>query len=139
MKRLARDVCAVLALVVGLAGCLATPYQAMSFKGGYEETQLQPELFTVTFHGNAYTDMATVRNYALYRCAELTVARGFDYFEIVRDEKSTERSAIATGTQASEYEKHETVITFRVGKGPKPASHDAYEARFLLNSLHVER
>jgi hypothetical protein len=126
-------------VALGLAAC-ATPYQANAFRGGFEDNQLQPDVFTVSFNGNAYTDMGTVRNYALYRCAELTVERGYDHFIILRDKENTNRSATATAHTATEEQKHQTFFTIKVAKGPKPTDNDdAYDAKFLLQSLHVDK
>lgn len=57
----------------------ATPYQPAS-PYGYAEQQLESNRFRVTFAGNSLTDRETVENYLLYRAAELTSAKGYDYF-----------------------------------------------------------
>ncbi len=41
-------------MVAGLAAC-ATAYQPQSFSGGFTETQLDKNVFRVSFQGNGYT------------------------------------------------------------------------------------
>jgi hypothetical protein len=75
-----------LALATGaivLFGACATPYQARSFSGGYQEREAGPNRWYVEFFGNGHTTRDTVSAYWLYRCAELTRQKGFDYFVVV--------------------------------------------------------
>lgn len=66
-----------------LAGC-ATPYQPKKGHGfGYSDVQLDNDSVKVSFSGNGDTSKDTVENYALFRCAEVTLQRGFDYFSII--------------------------------------------------------
>jgi hypothetical protein len=77
----------VLSLALGLlAGC-STPYQPMSFLGGYREVRLAPDIYRVAFFGNGYTNSQLTVEYALRRCAEVTQQSGYRYFGIldVRD------------------------------------------------------
>jgi len=82
---------AALALsAAALGGCMtATPYQpyiaagAAGVHGGYSEQQLAPDLLLVRFHGNEMTSRERVEGYLLYRAAELTLQRGFDWFHPV--------------------------------------------------------
>ena len=82
---------AVIALIaVALGGCMtATPYQpyiaegAPGVHGGFSEQQLAPDFFLVRFHGNEMTSRERVEGYLLYRAAELTLQRGFDWFHPV--------------------------------------------------------
>ena len=77
MRRLA-----ALVTLVGLLGC-ATAYQESGLTGGYEEAHLQGDVWRVSFGGNGYTNRETTQTYWLYRSAELTLAQGYDGFEIV--------------------------------------------------------
>lgn len=85
----------LLATVVLLTGCAATPYQPMEWNGGYSETQLSEDLVRIDFNGNGYTDRATVADYALLRCAEYTLERGARYFVII-DQNSYSSYSTAT-------------------------------------------
>lgn len=91
-----KQVGAMTALVVTLGGCTtATPYQPLarpgSSAGGYSDQQIEANRFRVTFSGNAMTSRETVETYLLYRAAQLTVDRGFDWF-VMADRNTDKRS-----------------------------------------------
>ena len=71
----------VLALSI-LAGC-ATPYQPMGFLGGYSETQLDENVFHVSFDGNGFTSEEKASEYCLLRSAELALQHGVSHFLIL--------------------------------------------------------
>jgi hypothetical protein len=70
------------------AGCAAmkedvsTRYQPAVKGEGYAEKQLSKNSYEVTFAANVNTLPEQAQHYLLYRCAELTLAQGFDYFII---------------------------------------------------------
>jgi len=73
-----------------LAGCATpTPYQpyqpemSAGVHGGYSDQQVGADRFRVRFHGNELTSRDRVEGYLLYRAAELTLQKGYDWFEIV--------------------------------------------------------
>ena len=85
----------LLAVTAGLAGCTtATPYQpdlrGSQVSGGFSETRVTNDRFRVQFRGNTLTNRDTVERYLLYRAAELTLAQGYDWFEI--DDRRTDRT-----------------------------------------------
>ena len=65
-----------------LQGC-ATGYQRDGLTGGFSETRLDENVFTVTFRGNGYTKRERVADFTLLRCAELTLESGYAYFVII--------------------------------------------------------
>ena len=71
----------------------ATPYAPATGSGqyrtGYWDEQIEPNRYRVTFAGNSLTSRETVERYLLYRAAQLTVERGFDYF--VLSDRNTEK------------------------------------------------
>lgn len=75
-----------MAMVLSLAGCAqATGYwqQSLLFADdGYKEREQAPGLWRVSYSANAYTTRETIQTYWLYRCSELTLAKGYDGFEI---------------------------------------------------------
>lgn len=76
-----------LLLGVLLSGC-ATGYQkatAFTLTGGYQEKDLGQNVYRVTFGANGYTSQETTQSFWLYRCAQLTLEKGFDGFEILSD------------------------------------------------------
>lgn len=66
-------------LLATLAGC-STSYGPSGLTGGYEETQLAPNIWRVSFTGNGYTTQERTQDFALLRSAELTVKTGYRYF-----------------------------------------------------------
>jgi len=71
----------------GFTGC-ATKYQSQGFTGGYEETQLSKNVFTVSFKGNGYTSSTRAKDFTLLRSAEVTLENGFKFFSIISADSS---------------------------------------------------
>ncbi|MEG2263904.1 MAG: hypothetical protein RSC68_06010 [Acinetobacter sp.] len=76
-------------LVIGcilLTGCASTYQANRSFggNGGFEETELAPNYFRITFKGNAHTSADRVHDFALLRASELMGSRGCWAFEVVK-------------------------------------------------------
>lgn len=137
--------------ILFLSSC-ATPYKADGNLGGFGETQLDDNVFSVYFRGNAFIEQRNVKTYLLYRCAELTLEKGYDYFVIVGADTEATRGAIVTpgsysstttghataygnsaygsayssGTympaQATPYTKYTSEATIKLFKGVKPHS-----------------
>jgi hypothetical protein len=80
-----------------LQGC-ATSYIANGFSGGYSETQLDENVFKVTFRGNGYTRRERAADFTLLRSAELTLEHGYQYFMLVNANSSTSQSSYTTPT-----------------------------------------
>jgi hypothetical protein len=80
MKRLFQIV-ALLSVVIGLAGC-ATAYQKRGFTGGYSETRIDDSHYIVYFDGNGKTSKDRVWSFWIYRCAQLTLEKGYTYFSL---------------------------------------------------------
>ena len=93
MNRLLIAAAAAAALALGACGT-ATPYQPLrpgsNVSGGYSDRQIEADRFMVSFSGNSLTDRKTVETYLLYRAAELTLAQGADWFEMV--DRQTDRN-----------------------------------------------
>jgi len=88
-----------IALALLLGGC-ATTYQPEGLSGGFTETQLDTNVFRVSFRGNGYTRAERAEELALLRSAELTLQNGFTHFLIV-DGRSRERlGTYTTPTQS---------------------------------------
>ena len=90
---------ATLSFLLLIAGC-ATSYQAQSFSGGFSETQLDRNVFKVTFKGNGYTQSERAEDFALLRSAELTLKNGFSHFAIVDGRQSADYGVLTTPTQS---------------------------------------
>jgi hypothetical protein len=87
----------VIALI--LTGC-ATAYQPDGYGGGFSETQLDKNLFKVTFRGNGWTKPEVTDDFALLRGAELTLNNGFTHFAIIDSQLRDERRSYTTPTQS---------------------------------------
>ena len=105
------------------ASCVTvTPYQEGSWTGGYYEREVAPDTFSITFDGNNNVKRDTLHSYLLYRCAELTVERGYDYFILMK-------------------ERHKWInegAVIKIIKGPIPTDQvleKTYNARELIQEL----
>ena len=86
-----------IAMLGVLAGCgQPTPYQPAVDGYGYSEQQIEDNRYRVSFAGNDLTPAQTVQNNLLYRAAELTLDRGYDYFTVV--DRTLDRSTAYWGT-----------------------------------------
>ena len=79
-------------------GC-ATSYQPVGFTGGYEETRLDENVFSVFFRGNGYTSRQRAVDFALLRSAELAITHGYEYFVILESNSYLSTSTYTTPTQ----------------------------------------
>ena len=61
-------------------------------QSGYNDTRTNANTVTVSFMGNGLTPINKVKTYLLYRCAEVTINNGYDYFIVT----STSLSPINT-------------------------------------------
>jgi hypothetical protein len=148
------------ALVLALAACAAkpTPYQPETNGYGFSQQQIENNRYRITFAGNSATSLDTVRNYMLYRAAELTVESGHDYF-IVTDQNTqsatTYRGAGSTpfgfgtgfrsgggiGVGFSSFsaypdDSYTAWADIVLGTGPKPQGDlNAYDAREVLGRI----
>jgi len=149
----------IIGLALMVAAC-ATPYQHTSFRGGYSETQLAPDVFRVYFRGNAYTSMERAQDFALLRAAEVAQQNGFTHFAVVDESSSTTVSTYTTEGQShssgsgqisgntmtysgsTTYYPGQTYIMFKPRTGllikcftEKPEHVFTYDAGFLERSL----
>lgn len=84
MKKL--FILSALALMGGLFGCEATPYQRLgaTAAGGYSEKAMSDNSFYIKFSANSSTSTKVVRTFLYRRAAEVTLRYGFLFFTIVR-------------------------------------------------------
>lgn len=151
----------ILTIGLTLIGC-ATEYGKKGFiAGGYDETQLAPDMFSVTFSGNDSTEMQRVVDFALLRSAEIALEQGYPYFEVVGSRQWTETNTLSTpgvsssagtyagsgntgagsyasssvgGTTMTENEPRASNV-IRLLKAKGDARELAYEAQFLAKAL----
>ena len=103
---------AVLAASISLLtlGC-ATTYTSAdeSVSGGYTETRLAPDTYLVRIEGNGFTTRGEVEQFAMRRCAELTLEQGKRYFILERHTAWLETRLTRDG--ASSRPRNEAVVT----------------------------
>ena len=63
----------------------ATSYQSVGFRGGYTETQLNEDVYKVTFRGNMYVSDERASDFITLRGAELALTHDFIYFTKVNE------------------------------------------------------
>lgn len=69
------------ALALFIAAC-ATSYGPQGMTGGYQDKQVDEDSYIVSFYGNGHTSEQKVWNYWIYRCAELTLEKGYTVFSL---------------------------------------------------------
>lgn len=77
---------ATLSALLTLAACAsAPPYSPAQSAGGfgYTDQRIENDRFRVTYRGAPRMSSADVQDYALMRAAELTIANGGDWFEVI--------------------------------------------------------
>ncbi len=74
---------AVLPILLFLAGCAIT-YKPSPFwgAGGYSSKDINANTVSVNFLAGRGGAMDTAKTFALYRCAEITLEKGFDWFRV---------------------------------------------------------
>jgi len=81
-----------------LQGCTPTSYQKTGLTGGYSDTQLDENIFHVSFNGNGFTSRERAVDFTLLRSAELTIKNGFEYFAVIDANSYTSHSTYTTPT-----------------------------------------
>lgn len=90
---------------------------------GYAEMQLEPNRVCVTYNGDTLTARETVETYLLYRAAETTLQRGFDYF-------------VVTAANVEEDSRHSAMADILMFEGERPPHiANAYDARAVQRAL----
>jgi len=157
MKRVLLAAAASLAL----AACATAPthYQPMAPNGvGYSELRIEADRYRVTFQGGPGAPEAQVQDYALLRAADLALANGYDWFRVV--DRTTRQTGyggttIGLGIGGASFGRHSATgvgvssggiplnggpvlqasLEIMLGKGPKPAGPDVYDARSVRASV----
>lgn len=82
-----------------LAGC-ATSYKPDGYGGGFSETQLDKNLFKISFRGNGWTKPERTEDLVLLRSAEMTLNNGFSHFVVIDGQTHEHRGTYTTPTQS---------------------------------------
>lgn len=156
MKRLI----ATLALGLALAACSSGPTRYIpALDGddmGYREQRIEEQRFRVSFRANPDLKAAEAEDMALRRAAELTIQNGYQWFQVVSrmtdvagGSRSSGGPTIGLGGSSGSYgssvglglgfnlggdsRQFESTIEVLMGKGPKPADPNAYDAYSVLS------
>ena len=98
----------LVAFTILTAGC-TTPYQKTGATGGYSETRLQENVFTVNFQGNGYTRRERSQDFAMLRCADITLDNGFKFFAIADSSADEQTMMYHSGGSSQTYGTMNTV------------------------------
>ena len=85
-----------------LMGC-ATANIPSGFFGGYEDTQLDSNLWIVNFHGNQFTGVQRSIDMALLHSADLSLKSRFPYFAVTSSVVDMSQVSIETTTMQFDY------------------------------------
>jgi hypothetical protein len=140
-------------LIMAAAAALATAcasqapiYQSRDAGGryGYAEMQLEPNRVRVSYNGDTLTARETVETYLLYRAAETTLQRGFDYFIVVAQDSHADTQFQSTGggrpllhgATFREVSRHTAMADILMFEGERPGHiANAYDAHTIQQSL----
>jgi len=125
MNRMKNFIFSVVAIL--LSAC-ATTYQPLAFSGGYAEIPVDASTYRISFEGNGYSKRATVESYLLFRAAELTAAKGFDWFLLAEREGESQ-----TDDRYGQMKIASTAI-LRMYKGEKPTN-QGYNATEVIKVM----
>jgi len=87
-----RKIAIVLAFFL-LAGCGATKYQPMGFKGGYRDAHIRDNIYFVEVSTNAYTSQTTAAQYFHRRANEVCIENGYKDYKIQGERDTSTRYA----------------------------------------------
>jgi len=122
----------VLSFCLLVAGC-ATPYQPVGLTGGYSETRLQEDVFIVHFRGNGHTSLDRCSDFALLRCADLTLQNKFKYFVIADSSQGITTSYLDTGGYSH------TNDTINTQDGTSSGSFNAFDSGSVVIQIQKPR
>lgn len=149
-------------IALALAGCAASPTVygpagATSSGVGYDDLRIEDDRWRVTFTGGPGASRNEVERLALRRAADLTLANGYTWFEVIDrryDAEGEDRSPVSVGGSVGrtfgsggfsasgvgigvslspgQGRRHTVTLEIIAGAGPKPQ--EAYEAEYLARA-----
>lgn len=148
--------------VLALSACATAPTVYQPAAGpqavGYSDYRIEPGRYRITFRGGPGAPPEQVQDYALLHAADLAIADGYDWFRVTdrmtREVAADSGSRISVGTGGGSFGRHSSVgvgvgtsfnlgggpslahsIEVLMGKGPKPAAPDVYDARDVRREI----
>ena len=113
-----------------IAGC-ATAYQPDGVSGGYSD-KVAGNTAQVTFRGNRLTTPATVDDFLLRRCAEVTLQDGYKYFVVAQKDGPNVANTDAFGSNVR-------TATIEMYQSKPQGGPHVYGASNLLRELLAEQ
>jgi hypothetical protein len=140
---------------LALAACATEPtrYQpaASPHAVGFTEMRIEPGRYRIVFQGGPGAPMEQVSDYALLHAADLALSQGYDWFRVIdreTHETGYSGSSLSFGVGGASFGHHSatgvgvssgiplgggvslaTTMEVLMGKGPRPAGEDVYDAR----------
>ena len=108
-----------------LSGC-ATPYGRNILVGGYSDKKIDDSTYVVSFNGNGYATQDRVWYFWIYRCAELTVEKGYANFTLQPNEKASSVRQEGEGMMPAIYQPDRAGGLLQVKSGGAPVYHYYY-------------
>jgi hypothetical protein len=122
-----------------LGGCASSPDQKSSAFGGYKVDPVASDVYHVSFSGNSYTSFDRVRLSLMYRCAEVTLEKGCDYYAELTPEqiqRSLPTLVVSPGATLGTPSAHKASTVIRLFKGgPPPDFPQARNARMVKEEI----
>lgn len=130
----------ILTIFFVLNAC-TTPYQAKGFMGGYSDSRIDSNTVRVSFYGNSYTSQEKVENGMLYRCAEVTLQDGYDYFVIASGSTTPTYSSYTTPGTYNEYTQYGygTSSTFGTYQPGQTITNRRFESSVLIKMFNGKK
>jgi len=119
-----------LTICISIFGC-ATKYKHKGIKGGYSETKLGDDTYSVRFQGNGYCSADKAGDFCLLRCADLTRENGYKYFKVVQSEERALAESQYGTTTSEKSRNHNTIKLYK----DKPEGDNVYEAKVIIKSI----
>jgi TonB family protein len=89
-------------VILSLAAC-ATGYQSSGITGGYTEKKITDSAYVVGFGGNGFASKDRIYYFWTYRCAELTLEKGYSLFSIRPNQSTGQLNAPAASLRPAVY------------------------------------
>lgn len=115
-----------------------SPYRDASRGGyGYKETRISEQRYRITFNARG-DNSAAAMDYALLRAAELSLEKGYDWFEVVDRQTEIIRGERASGSQLSASRNYydNSVRCGLLTCRDQPHAHTEYGARINMGDEH---
>ena len=145
---------------LALAACATAPTvygpAVANNSAGYREQRIETDRYRISFRANADLKPPQVEDLAMRRAAEITLAQGYQWFNVVTrntdlvggqntpsgpsvgigGSSGSYGSGVGVGlgfTFGSDTRQYESVLEILMGRGPKPSDPRAYDAQQVAN------